>query len=257
MSEVWSALDAREQAVLIWFVLFFTAVLLIRDVRRGLPDIAATLVRPPLSLLLLGAVLYVGGLVAGAAVIGLWTLPLVGVTVLWFFGNAIVTFFNSHDAVTDPAYFRKAIRGGVWLVLILEAVVNLAVFPLAVELFILPLLLFVVLLGAAAAARPDLAIVKTFADVLLGLFGAVAASRTLYALATDFESYATLETLMRLLLPPALTLAFLGYVYLLSRYMIWEHRRLHPVAVRGGKRVESSARDHRRSRTARERRKAA
>lgn len=72
---------------------------------------------------------------------------------------------------------------------------------------------------ATAATRPDLAIVKTFADVPLGLFGVVAAGRTLYAVTTDFASYATLETPMRLLLPPALTVAFLGYVYLLSRYI--------------------------------------
>ncbi len=183
-------------------------------------------------------------------------MPLLGVTVLWFVGNGIVTFFSSHDAVTDPAYFRKAVRGGVWLLVILEAVVNLAVFPLGFELFILPLLLIVVLLGAAAATRPDLAIVKTFTDVLLGIFGVVAVARTLYAVATDFESYATLETLMRLLLPPALTVAFLGYVYLLSRYTIWEHRRLHPVGQHG-KRTESSRGEGRRERDARERRKAA
>ena len=61
---------------------------------------------------------------------------------------------------------------------------------------------------------------------------------------------------MRLLLPPALTVAFLGYVYLLSRYMIWEHRRLHPVGQHG-KRMESSRDERRRKRNSRERQKAA
>jgi hypothetical protein len=140
----------------------------------------------------------------------------------------MVMFFNAHRAVTDPDYFRKALRGTIWLTLILEAVVNLAVFPLAVELIALPILLSVVLLVEVAKTKPEFAQVKTVMEVLLGLFGAAFIARTVHGLVTDFESYATLETLMRLLLPPALTLAFLGYIYLLRLYMIWEHRRLHP-----------------------------
>ena len=249
MADVWSALDAREQALLIWALVFLIGVLLIREVRRAIPGILVLLVTPPLSLLLLGAIVYVGAIVAFAAALGLWNLPLLGVTILWFLGPGIVMFFNAHDAVTDPHYFRRALRGTVFLTVIVEFVANLAVFPLAVEMIALPILLRVVMLGAFAETKSEFADVKKIMDVLLGGFGVVFVGRTLYAVATDFESYATLETLMRLVLPPALTVAFLGYVYLLSRYMIWEHRRLHPVG-RHGKLVESSGGDRRRIRRA-------
>lgn len=104
--------------------------------------------------------------------------------------------------------------------------------PGAVELVALPVLLWVVLLEAFSASDAKYHQVRTMMQVLLALFGVAYVSRTLYALAADFESYATLETLMRLLLPPALTIAFLGYVYLLRLDMVWDHRRRHPVAFR-------------------------
>jgi hypothetical protein len=211
-----------------WSTLVLAAALLIRDVRRAVPELVATLVTPPVSPLLLGAVLYVSALVAIAAALGLWTVSLLGVTILWFLGPGIVMFVNSNDAVTDPHYLRKALRGSVFLTAIVEAVATLVVFPLAVEMIVLPVLLCVVLLGAAGATRPELAPVKTIMDVLLGIFGVVFVARTVYAVVADFESYATHETLMRLLLPPALTVAFLGYIYFLRFYILWEHRRLHP-----------------------------
>jgi hypothetical protein len=132
-------------------------------------------------------------------------------------------------ATRDAGYFRKAMRGGVLLILIVEALANLAVFPLVVEVLALPVLVWVVLFEAFSASDAKYHQVRTVMQVMLPLFGVAYVSRTLYALATDFESYATLETLMRLLLPPALTIAFLGYIYLLRIYMIREHRRLHLV----------------------------
>jgi hypothetical protein len=227
MSAVWNALDNREKALLIWSVLLFGGALLMRDVRRSVPGIMAILVTPPLSLLLFGAVLYVSAIIVVAAELGLWTLPLVGVTVLWFLGPGMVMFFNAHAAVTDPAFFRKALRGGVWLILIVEGVVNLAVFPLTVELIAVPLVLLVVLLVEVAKTKPEFAQVKTIMEFVLSVLVVAFVARTAHGVITGFEGFATLETLMRVLLPPVLTIAFLGYVYLLRLYMIWEHRRLH------------------------------
>ena len=60
---------------------------------------------------------------------------------------------------------------------------------------------------------------KRLLDVLLTAFGVVLLARGMIKLALDFDSFATLENLMRLVLPAALTIAFLPYAYFLRAYI--------------------------------------
>ena len=66
---------------------------------------------------------------------------------------------------------------------------------------------------------------KRLLDVLLTAFGVVLLARGMIKLALDFDSFATLENLMRLVLPAALTIAFLPYAYFLRAYIRRERRR--------------------------------
>jgi hypothetical protein len=83
MSALWNALDHREQVLLIGSVLVIILALAIKDVRRGVPSTLKILVTPPLGPLLLIGVSYVAAVVVFAAALGLWTMPLLGLTVTW------------------------------------------------------------------------------------------------------------------------------------------------------------------------------
>ena len=163
--------------------------------------------------------------VALAAVAGIWTLPLVGVTVLWCLGPGRGMFFNASKAAKDPHYLRTVLRGTLTWVLIVEFLANLSVFNLVVELVLLPVVTFLVFAAYVSEERPELAPVKKLFDILLAVFGVALLLRAGVAVATDFDDLATFENLMRLVLAPALTIAFLPYMYLLLAYARWDERR--------------------------------
>jgi hypothetical protein len=219
MSAIWNALDHREQALLIGSVLLIFGALAIKDVRRGVPGILKILVSPPLGPLLLTGVIYVGAIVVLAAALGLWAMPLLGLTVTWAIGSGGSMFFTANDSVSNPEYFAKALRRSVRWTLILEFLVALYVFDLLLEALLLPVLLVVATLAVFVEDKSEYAQVKTMLDVVLGVFGFALIGHAIWSIATDFGSIWTFENLMRLLLPAALTIAFLPYAYFLRAYI--------------------------------------
>jgi hypothetical protein len=99
------------------------------------------------------------------------------------------------------------------------------VFNLVVELILLPIVTMLVVTAYVAGTKDEFAPAKRLLDVLLIVFGLALLARAVIGLAFDFDSFAKLETLMRLVLPLALTSAFLPYAYFLRAYIRWERRR--------------------------------
>jgi hypothetical protein len=225
MSAIWNALDHREQALLIGSVLFILGALAIKDVRRGVPGILKLLVTPPLGPLLLIGVIYAGAIVALAAALGLWAMPLLGLTVTWAIGSAGFMFFTANDAVSDPVYFAKALRRSIRWTLILEFLVALYVFDLLLEVLLLPVLLGVATFAASVEDKPESARAKRLLDGVLVVFGLALVCHAVWSIATDFGTFWTFENLMRLVLPAGLTIAFLPYAYFLRVYIRQEQRR--------------------------------
>jgi hypothetical protein len=61
---------------------------------------------------------------------------------------------------------------------------------------------------------------------MIGTLGLALVAYAVWGVATDFDSFGTFDNLMRLVLPPALTVAFIPYAYGLRIYVRWEQRRL-------------------------------
>ena len=220
-----NALDSREQALVIISVILVIAVLAIKDVRRCVPGMLRILVTLPLGPLLLIGAIYVVALVAAAAGLGIWTLPLLGVTVGWALGSGGFMFFTANEAVSDPEYVAKALRRSIRWTLILEFVVAVFVFDLVVEVLLLPVLAVLLTLSAFMGDKPEYAQLKSKLDIGLGIVGFALIGHAIWSIATDFGAFWTFENLMRLVLPPALTIAFLPYAYFLRIYIRWEQRR--------------------------------
>jgi hypothetical protein len=240
ISDVWHALDNREKSFLIWTVAIVAWIVWKPDLRPSIATVIRTLVSRPLGPLLLGGALYVTGVVTLIAYAGVWTLPLLGVTVLWCVGPGGAMFFNVNTAAKDAHYLRTVLRRTLAWVLIVEFLANLYVFNLVIELVLLPVVTLLVLTAHIAETKREFAPTKKLLDALLTIFGVVLLARAGIALATDFDDFATVENLMRLVLPPALTIAFLPYMYFLLAYMRRDERRFdrlrreRPASLREG-----------------------
>jgi hypothetical protein len=221
MSAVWNALDNREKALLFWVVVLVAVGLRTRAGRDFVRTMAGIL-RGRFSLILLAYVLYVAGVVVLLAWAGLWTTAVAGATAFWFAGPGMVMFFTSNAAITDPHFLRSLVRRAFWFLLGIEFVVNFFPLPLAVEILLVPLLTTIALFGVLPPHAKGAVGAKKFSEAVLAAFGIFLFVRFAVRVATDFDAFASSETLARFWLPPALTLASLPFFYLLGVYLLYE-----------------------------------
>jgi hypothetical protein len=221
MSAVWNSLDNREKALLFWAAVLIAIGLKTRtgrDFVRSMLGIA----RGSLSAILVLYALYVAAAVSLLAWAGLWMTAVASATALWFAGPGMVMFLKANEALTNPHHLRDLVRRALWLLLGVEFIVNF--FPLALwaEILLVPFLTTIALLDVLPGDKKGAAEAKKLSEIVLGGFFVFLVVRFVVQVATDFDAFASSETLARFWVPPALTVAVLPFFYVLGLYMAYE-----------------------------------
>ena len=161
--------------------------------------------------------------VASAARLELWHETALKETVFWFFGVGLVLMGSAIVASRGDGYVNKAIAQALRVTVLIEFIANVYVFPLAVELLLIPIVVALVV----AASRPELTplakgvvngALMTIGFMVIGFFGVKAIS--------DPGSLLTRENAEDLLVVPVMTLAFIPFLYGIARYSEWEQANL-------------------------------
>ncbi len=153
--------------------------------------------------------------------LSLWHTSAIKVTIYWFFGTGVVLVGSAVTRRDDPDFVTKLVRRAVRLTLIVDFLVGFYVFPLTVELVIVPFILLFVGMQVVAENTPTLASAKTVIDAVLLAFGFGLMLWVAIGAATNPHSLLTRENGEDFLLAPALTLAFVPYLQLVA----WHSRR--------------------------------
>jgi hypothetical protein len=117
------------------------------------------------------------------------------------------------------------VRQGVSLTAIVEFVANFYVFPLLVEMIVIPVLMAVYAMQAVAGTKAEYATVKKLLDGTAIAFGVVLVAYAVVRTASDAANLASSQTLMEFALPILLTAGFLPFVYGVARYSRFDHAR--------------------------------
>ena len=104
----------------------------------------------------------------------------------------------------------------------LEFIINLYVFNLAVELVLMPILFIIVLISAFAELKEEYRLVKKVFDYILGIIGICFILFAFANIFIDFRSFANMDNLRSFLLPPILTIVFLPFMYLFTLFIMYE-----------------------------------
>ena len=116
---------------------------------------------------------------------------------------------------------RRIVGATIVATLVVEFLANVYVFSLAVELILLPLVVFVYLLDVVAGMKPEYAPTKKLTGAILIGFGMFLLLRTVWLVASDPSGFVTSVNAMRLVVPIALTIAFVLPAYLLAVYLLY------------------------------------
>lgn len=215
-------LDSREKAILLWAVALVAFAAVKSDgFVSSLIGVLRALAATKLLLLFGSAAVYCAAVVLGEKYAGLWHTTAVKETVYWFFGTGVILVGNAVEWRDDPACLKKLLRQALRFTIIVEFIVNLYVFPLAVELLLVPLLLLFVGVQVVAAHDRAHAPVRKFIDGVLVAIGLALFAYFAVSAITDLDGFLTSENAEDFLVAPALTLTFAPFLY----GVVWLVRR--------------------------------
>jgi hypothetical protein len=215
-------LNSREKAIIAWAVVLVGVAAYKSDgLGSSLGAVLRSIFLTKLMFLFGAAAAYCAALVLAANKLGLWHTSAIKPTTYWFFGSGVVLAGSAITGRDDPDFVAKLVRRAVRFTLIVEFLVGFYVFPLVVELLIVPFIVLFVGMQVVAGNDPTLAPAKRVIDAVLIAFGFGLMLWVALEAATDPHGLLTRENAEDFLLAPALTLAFVPYL----QFVAWHSRR--------------------------------
>lgn len=214
----------REIAVGLWLTALIVFAASKKVVRSSFADVLRAFLNPkiiiPLVLSFIPSVLVVWLL----AHLNLWDLSVLKETIYWVVGTGIIMFGKFNNVKDLKSLYKQTAKETLALVVILEFIIWLYVFPLWAELLFVPFVTFIVLLATVAKYMKTDGIELT-RKVLNGTQVFIGLLVLLFAFIAFVKSPATLFTLQNLelfLLPIVLSLTYVPSVYFIALYSKYE-----------------------------------
>jgi hypothetical protein len=215
---VLDVLNSREEAAVLWLVAIVAFAAIKSDsLGSSFLGVLRRLASPKLLLLFGSAALYSGALVFAGKEIGLWHTSATKATVYWFFGTGVILVGNATQvSPDDPFFVRKLLRGALKLTILVEFLVNLYVFPLAVELFLVPLILLFIGMQVVAEHEPNMAPVRRVINGVLVTIGVGLMIYVAVRALGNLGGFWTRKNAEDFLVAPVLTLALVPFLFLVA-----------------------------------------
>lgn len=213
-------LNDREEAVAFWLVLGLAWSLTRSQVRGAVAQVFKAFVVSKVS----GLFLLAGGYTAGVIWLlwreGFWDSSMLKESIYWFGGIAFVTLLNLSGK--DERFLKTTLLDTIKVTAAVEFLVNLYVFPIYIEIFLVPLIFFAFATFLFSQSNPEYAPVHKALGVFLTVVGLVLIAITAGRAIANFDGFATAATLRDFLLPPVLTAAFVPFLYAIAVLMAYE-----------------------------------
>ncbi|QJI36399.1 hypothetical protein [Pseudomonas sp. ADAK13] len=211
-------LNNREVSIIIWTVLAITAMCLKRDVRSNLLEVfKAFFNRHFLSFFSLAS-LWMAVCVYGLYRVELWEYANLKTTIVWGVTFSFSSMFSLSKIRSDRSFFSGLVSGAVKPTAIVVFVTSLYSFSLWVEVFLVPLVLFLSLLGAVSSREEKNAILTKFLERLVVVIGVAYLTNAAFEMVNDFNSFASASNFKDFFGPVILTFMFFPFLYLFGLY---------------------------------------
>jgi hypothetical protein len=210
-------LDSREKAVVIWVaaIVVYGTLKARRDIGSPIALLLRTMFHRKMLLLFGSAAGYCVAAVAVAQWAGLWHATAAKETVYWFCtgGITLVGQAVSHAKSPELGFHANLLGRAVRATIVIEFLVNLYVFPLPIELVLVPIILLLVMGQVIAAHDASVAAVRKPVDIAVATIGVFLLAYAAGHVIGNLSGLFTRENAETLLIAPALTFAFVPFLW--------------------------------------------
>jgi hypothetical protein len=216
------ALNGREWATVVWATIALAWVLSRGDTRGYI----VTIVRVPFSKVVFPRaalmLAYIGSVIFAASRIGLWEVRLTGVTLAWIAASAAAGFFKVLEIPNSQRYFHTAFARAVAITILIDAYVNVFVFPFWIEVWLLPAIALVYMLKAVGEAKDEFESTRGCFNAIAGFIGIGLLTFATIHLIGEL-SIPNLPRLGKsLILPMWLNVALIPFSYLVALQLVYQ-----------------------------------
>lgn len=168
-------MNNREIAVVVWTGLVVVAVAIHatrdRSFRELLLGLVKTLFTPPILIPATAYIVWVGFAARVTLSLPLWHPDLTFEFVWWCVTVGLVALFSISSARSDEGLVSGLVLGALVAAVSVDSIVNLAVFPLAIEMILLPLATTLLLVGLVAKREPETESVSALTNGCMTVIG--------------------------------------------------------------------------------------
>lgn len=211
----------REIAIAFWILVTIVLGFSHRKIRKSLFSVIKAFFAWKLAISYALMFSYISIMLLLLDALGAWRFTHLPNIMLWVACVAFVMLFE-YSKVSDPNFFKNAIKDNLRILIVFEFFVNLHVFNLWIELLLVAL--FVILGGMIAIAETDekLTEVRTILNYIVIIMGLGITVYSLYMVLGNFGHFATLENFENFYLPILLYFIFLPFIYFVALYAAYD-----------------------------------
>lgn len=207
----------REIALFLWVFIIIIFLSLNKPIRKSFRPVLKAFFSKRILIAVLCLLLYVSAIVFALHCIRYWDISILKDTIFWTFGFAFVLMFRMND-IKRFKDFRIVLKVALKWTLVVEFIVAFYSFPLALEIIIFPIILFIGLMQVYSEAYTEHQQVNRILLNILSVIGFVIFCCSAYMTFFNSETLFSIQNGKVFLLPIILTMLFLPFIYLLSLY---------------------------------------
>lgn len=217
-----NTLNGREKAVLVWFVVFIIWMLSQKNIHKSLQGVLKFVFQMKMLSVFVAMLIYLFLILWLFYNFQIWDIELTKDIIFWIFGSAIILLMNVNKATQDDNYFKNILMDNLKLITILGFVVAFYSFNFWIEMIFVPVMFFIVAMGALAGIRKEYLQVKKVIDFVLSAVGISLIIYAVFQIVSDYKNFVSLNNLRSFILPPLLSFAFIPFLYIFALIIAYE-----------------------------------
>lgn len=211
-------LNNREVAILIWAAIALVAMCVKADIRSSVFELAKAFFNRHFMVFFLFAFLWMAVCVYALYRVELWEYTNLKTTVVWGVTFAFSSMVGLEEIRSEKNFFEGLVSGAVKLTAIVIFITNLYSFSLWVELILIPLVVFLSLLGVVSAREEKNALLTKMLECLVALIGVMYFLNAMYEVFSNFKGFASATNFKDFVGPIVLTFMFFPFLYVFGLY---------------------------------------
>lgn len=214
--------NSRDEALLLWIAVALLWLLSKESTRKPLFNLSKAFLNWKVLLIFLLMITHVGIELAAFNKIHLVDKCLIKDVIFWLFGSAFIILININKVNSDKKFFRKMIIDNLKLIVVVEFIINFYTFNFFIEMVLVPLIFFLMAMSIIAGMEKKLSLVKKIMDFSLTIVGIIIIVYAFIGLINHSRDLTTLDNIRSFILPPALTILYVPFIYFLALFMAYE-----------------------------------